>query len=101
MLTSTTIIHLLQQNKPYLQERFGVESLVLFGSFVNNHQQVDSDIDLLYQVAEGKTMPLMRLQGLEKFISQLMNDRKIELVSQKHAEPIIQSTIQKEGILVF
>ena len=101
MLNATSIIQLLQQNKTYIQERFGVESLVLFGSFVNDQQHAASDIDLVYQVATGKSMPLMRLQHLEQFISRLVENRRVELVSRNHVEPIIQSTIQKEGILVF
>lgn len=101
MLPTNTLIQILQQNKAYLRERFGVESLVLFGSYASNKQQEDSDVDLLYGVAPGKTMPLMRLQNLEQFISHLVQDRKIELVSKNHVEPIIESNIQKEGIVVF
>lgn len=101
MLTTTSIIQLLQQNKTYLQERFGIESLVLFGSFARNNQQENSDVDIVYRVVPGKTMPLMRLQRLEQYISQLIQNRKIELVSGNHVEPVIQSNIQKEGIVVF
>jgi hypothetical protein len=46
-------------------------------------------------------MPLMRLQNLEQFISQLVQSKKVELVSKNHVEPIIESAIKKEGILVF
>lgn len=101
MLPTNSLIQILQQNKPFLQERFGVESLVLFGSYARNNQREESDVDLLYGVAPGKTMPLMRLQNLEQFISHLIQDRKIELVSKNHVEPIIESHIQKEGIIVF
>lgn len=101
MLSATTIKQLLQQNKTYLQERFGIESLVLFGSFARNNQQENSDVDILYRIIPGKTMSLIRLQRLEQYISQLIQNRKIELVSGNHVEPIIQSTIEKEGIVVF
>lgn len=101
MLSATIIKQLLQQNKTYLQERFGIESLVLFGSFARNHQQENSDVDILYRIIPGKTMSLIRLQRLEQYISQLIQNRKIELVSGNHVEPIIQSTIEKEGIVVF
>src|SRR3569623_180342 len=96
LLSANTIIQTLQQNKDYLAERFGIESLVLFGSFARNNQQENSDVDILYRILPGKTMPLMRLQRLEQFISQLVQNRKIELVSGNHVEPIIQSAIQKE-----
>jgi predicted nucleotidyltransferase len=101
MLSATIIKQLLQQNKTYLQERFGIESLVLFGSFARNNQQENSDVDILYRIIPGKTMSLIRLQRLEQYISQLIQNRKIELVSGNHVEPIIQSTIEKEGIVVF
>ncbi len=101
MLQTHSLIQILQQNKSFLRDRFGVESLVLFGSYARNSQQEESDVDLLYGVARGKTMPLMRLQNLEQFISQLVLNRKIELVSKNHIEPIIESAIQKEGIVIF
>jgi hypothetical protein len=43
----------------------------------------------------------MRLQNLEQYISKLISGKKIELVSKNHVEPIIESTILKEGIIVF
>ena len=46
-------------------------------------------------------MPLMRLQNLEHYISELVQSKKVELVSKNHVEPIIEQSIQKEGILVF
>ena len=101
MLPTQSIISILQQNQAFLQERFGVEKLVLFGSYAKDKQGEESDIDLFYQLVPGKTMPLMRLQNLEKFISHLIGDRKIELVSKNHVEPIIESAIQKESIVVF
>ncbi len=102
IMTSTpSLIQILQQNKAQFQERYGLESLVLFGSYAKNNQQEESDVDLLYGVAPGNTMPLMRLQHLEQFISQLVQVHKIELVSKNHVEPIIELAIQKEGIVVF
>lgn len=101
MASAQTILSVLRQNKAYLRERFGVESLVLFGSYATNRQRETSDVDLLYQLTPGKTMPLMRLHNLERFISELVQDKKVELVAKTHVEPIIASNIQKEGIVVF
>lgn len=101
MLSTPTILSILRQNKTYLRDRFGVESLVLFGSYAVNRQHETSDVDLLYQLIPGKTMPLVRLQNLEQFISGLVEERKVELVSKNHIEPVIELNIQKEGIVVF
>ena len=43
----------------------------------------------------------MRLQNLEQFIGKLVHSKKVELVSKNHVEPIIESSIKKEGIVVF
>lgn len=101
MLQTDTILHTLRQNQDYFRDRFGLESLVLFGSYARNQQKEDSDIDLLYRLLPGKTMPLMRLQNLEQYIGGLVKQGKVELVSGRHVEPIIGSAIQKEGIVIF
>jgi len=101
MLLTRSLIQSLQQNKAFLNERFGVESLILFGSYARNMQKEESDIDLLYTIVSGKTLPLMRLQNLEQFISELAGSKKVELVSKNYVEPIIESKIIKEGIVVF
>ena len=80
VISTNSVIEILQHNKTYLQDRFGLHSLVLFGSYARNQQKDSSDLDLLYQVEKGKTMPLMRLQKLELYISSLLNGNKIELV---------------------
>ena len=38
MLLADSIVQKLQQNQAYLKEMFGVESLVLFGSYARNTQ---------------------------------------------------------------
>lgn len=101
MLETNSILNTLRQNRDYLRERFGLQSLVLFGSYARNQQQEGSDIDLLYRLLPGKTMPLMRLKNLEQYIGGLVQQSKVELVSGRHVEPIIGTTIQKEGIVIF
>ncbi len=101
MLTKEQIIQLLQSNKTYLQERFGIETLVLFGSYCRGEQKESSDIDLVYGSAKGNSMPYMRLEKLEQFISNLFSGIEIELVSRNYIEPIIGESIKKEGIVVF
>ena len=101
MKTKHQIITLLSANKAYLKERFGLEKLVLFGSYAKDEQREESDVDLLFEVEPNSTMPLMRLQNLERFIADLLDISKIELVRKKYAEPIIYSQIEKQGIAIF
>ena len=46
MLTRNEVISVLEKNKEELQNQFGVEKLVLFGSFARNQQTEESDIDV-------------------------------------------------------
>ena len=52
-----------------------------YGSFARDQQNVESDIDLLYTTIPNGEMTLARLRSFEKFLSQLLNIEKIELVS--------------------
>ncbi len=101
LLQTDTIVEILRQNQDFLRERFGIQSLVLFGSFARNQQRQDSDLDIQYRLVPGSRMPLMRLQTLEKYLGNLLHLPKIELVPGNHTEPIIHSSIQKDGIVVF
>ena len=44
---------LLRQQMPLLRERYGVESLGLFGSYLRGDADADSDLDLLVRPAGG------------------------------------------------
>jgi len=47
MLPTHFLIQILQQNRSFLPERFGVESLVLFGSYARNSQHEGSDVEII------------------------------------------------------
>jgi predicted nucleotidyltransferase len=42
----------LRDNKPLLQEQYGVNALGVFGSFVRGHQDKNSDVDILVEFNE-------------------------------------------------
>lgn len=101
MLTREQIIQILRDNKTYLQDRFGLETLVLFGSYSRGEQKEESDIDFLYELPQQFTMPLLRLVRLEEYIGTLLGIKKVEMVRKKYAEPIIYNQIKKQGIAIF
>ena len=55
--TIQEIMHILRKQLPYLQERYGVERIAIYGSFAKGDQTKRSDVDILVQ--------LMRPLGLE------------------------------------
>ena len=48
------ILDILQKEKQYLQENFGLLSIGLFGSYSKGTQGLDSDIDLLVELSEPR-----------------------------------------------
>ena len=56
-LTKQEIIHILKKQLPYLQEKYGVQRIAIYGSFAKGGETKKSDIDILVK--------LMRPLGLE------------------------------------
>jgi predicted nucleotidyltransferase len=44
---------ILQERKNYLEERFGVIEIAIFGSYARCEQSNDSDVDLIVDFKEG------------------------------------------------
>ena len=101
LLQTKDIIEKLRAEKEHFQQRFGVASLVLFGSYAKNKQKAGSDIDFMYELPPNGTMPYMRLIHLEQYISALLGIEKVEMVNKSYAEPIIFQQIQQQGIAIF
>lgn len=54
VITQKDILDILQKEKRYLQENFGLLSIGLFGSYSKGKQGHDSDIDLLVELSEPR-----------------------------------------------
>jgi predicted nucleotidyltransferase len=98
---SSQIINILRSNKSYLAERFGITHLSLFGSFATHTNHENSDIDLLFENNKDLGMTLGRLNNLERYIQELLNFKKIELVNKKNIHPIVFDNAKKSLIEIF
>ena len=74
--TGAEIIALLQAEKPYLREKYGVVNIGLFGSFARETPRHDSDIDVVVELKEPR---FDWLAGLQIYLEAKFN-RKIEIV---------------------
>ena len=61
-MTDKEILDILRKEKPYLQKKFGLLSIGLFGSYAKGTQQPESDIDLLVEFTEPRFDFLAGLQ---------------------------------------
>ncbi len=87
------LLSLLIQNK-YIIKDYGVKTLGVFGSFVRNEQNAQSDIDLLVEFdPEKKTYK--NFINLIYYLEEIFG-RKVELLTPKSISPYIEPYIMKE-----
>jgi hypothetical protein len=72
MRTLDEIKRILQDQKPYLAQRYGVTVIGVFGSYVRNEQRTDSDIDILVELEDPPRIDLLDLVHLEYYLSDLL-----------------------------
>ncbi len=101
MLTAEIVGDKLKQNKEYLENEFGLKSLMLYGSYAKNTVSASSDVDLFYEMQEGCHMTLRRLQRLENFVNGLLQVDNTEFVNKKQANPVVLRNALNYAITIF
>ena len=66
------IKQILQAQKPYLYEKYGVTEVGLFGSYVRGEQRPDSDVDILIELTDPPRISLLGLENLQNFLIDLL-----------------------------
>ncbi len=99
--TTQHIIETLRNEESFLKSRYFIKHMDLYGSFAREQQNVESDIDLLYTTIPNGEMTLARLRSFENYLSQLLDIEKIELVSKRSINPIVEINIEKDAISIF
>jgi predicted nucleotidyltransferase len=87
----------MQQDKHQQIERYRVNSLGLFGSYVRREQRPESDIDLL--VAFDDPPSLLKFIELENYLTDLLGV-KVDLVLKDALKPMIEKRILSEVVQV-
>jgi len=93
----THILSQLKQLLPVLSERYKVEELGVFGSYVRQEQSQDSDLDILVTFSE--TPGLLKFIELENYLSDVFGI-KVDLVMKDALKPTIGKQILKEVMQV-
>lgn len=92
-LDKTKVFSLLQEHKDRIRG-YGVLQLGLFGSFVRNEQQRDSDIDLLVEFGAGQKN-FDNFIHLAFFLDDLFG-RPVELLTPESISPYLRRYIMEE-----
>ena len=85
----------LREHLPELRERYGVASLGIFGSYVREEQQQDSDLDVL--VEYDRDTDLLDFVALNRHLSHLVGT-EVDLVMKSGLKPRIGKRILDEVV---
>lgn len=92
------ILNFLSNNKEKLTIEFGVNSIGLFGSYINNIQNRESDIDILIDVKDSFKNYKYYIE-LKRFLENNFG-KKVDLVYKNAMNPLIKMEIQNNIIYV-
>jgi len=82
---------------PALANRYGVQSLSLFGSYVHGRQRPGSDLDVLVQFSQPPS--LLKYIELEDYLSRALGV-KVDLVMRSALKPRLAERILAEQVPV-
>lgn len=76
----------------------GVIKASLFGSVARGEEDNNSDIDIIVQFEEGKS--LLDLAGLKVKLEEIFN-RKVDVITYNSIHPLLRKYIEKEQELLY
>ena len=79
-------------------KRYDVRRAALFGSFVRGEQREDSDIDILVEFKDGKS--LLDLAGLKIELEEALG-RKVDILTYNSLHPLLRDKILQEQKVIL
>jgi hypothetical protein len=97
MKTIDELKSILEDHKYIIHERFKVDEIGIFGSYVRGDQTDESDVDILVTFREP--IDFFVFLHLEEYLSELIGE-KVDLVTKKALKPYMSKEILKETVYV-
>ena len=97
MKTFEKLKDILAEHKQEFKDRFKVEEIGIFGSYVRKEQKKKSDLDVLVSFSE--TIDLFMFGQLENYLSDIL-DVKVDLVMKDSLKPRLKDRILNEAVYV-
>jgi predicted nucleotidyltransferase len=83
------VLSVIKEHKKYLEERYRVKEIGVFGSFVRNEQKRGSDIDVLVDFYE--VPDFFEFLNLEGYLERILRS-KVDLVRK----PVVRKELKKK-----
>lgn len=91
------ILSELRELLPYINQKYAVTSIEVFGSYVRNQQDINSDLDLL--VSFSKVPGLLKFIELKNYLSDQLQ-LNVDLIMKDSLKPRIGQNILSESVAV-
>ncbi len=91
------IIVFLKENKPFIEQQFGVVRIGLFGSYVRGNAHEGSDIDIAVEMQEEHIF--RNFFSLERYLKEHLK-KEIDLGIMETIKPLVRQRVMKEIIYV-
>ncbi len=89
----------LEELKPILEEKFHVETIGVFGSYVRGEQTKKSDVDVLVEFRNDAHIGLLKYVEMELFLSEQIGV-KVDLVAKGGLKPTLKDLVLSEVVYV-
>ena len=99
MKTLAELREALRSQELYLAEKYGVQVIGVFGSYVRNEQRPESDLDILIELERPPKISLIGLVELEQYLSEVLGVRT-ELAIKRNLKKRICKRILHEVVPV-
>lgn len=97
MRTREEILEFIKHNKSFLEEKFHITRIALFGSYARGEQNTSSDIDLIVEFEEN-TQDLYDLKlELKEYLTANLGI-PVDICREKYIKPGIKKSILSEAI---
>lgn len=95
--TLSELKSIIREKKAELAEMFFVSNIFIFGSYANETQTEQSDIDLLVETT--KPISIFKFVNLKEYFENILG-KKIDLGTPDSLKPIIKNKILNEAVQV-
>jgi len=79
-------------------KNYGATKIAIFGSYMRREEQPGSDIDIIVEFAERKS--LLELVRIERELSEFLGI-KVDLLTEKSISPYLIDTVKKEMEVIY
>jgi len=97
-MTRAEVLEKLRAEQGYLRQRYGVESLALFGSVARDEAGPESDVDVLVEF--GRPITLFDLVAVQQHLERCLGVVRVDLVPRDSVYPAFRDDILREAVHV-